>query len=189
MNTTIKNVNCSKCHGKGKNPRYKIVNGDWETGDEVLAGWDTCKDCRGQGTFKVKFVIKDEPCNAFTAADDGDERVTVRCKNGTLTNAEPYFKYSKNFFGQETRRKVEHFSAGPCMFCFGTGKHHLVAKKIRCNKCRGDGCVKEERWDPSPFGSEVKKMISSVCAECKGEKFSWEVGSDFKSTETYQSNL
>jgi hypothetical protein len=177
----IKEVGCSACGCAGKTANYEYL-GDGDYGSTIV-GYSTCDCCKGRKNHKVMFIVTDESCDAAMW-----DETKIKCQNGAMKNTEPFYRYGKNFFGQETRERVSNISR-KCPFCFGTGRKHYVAKKVYCSNCRGKGSIQESKWEKSFFGGEVKKEYTSTCQACRGGKFEWEIDSDFSNTQTNHSNL
>jgi RecJ-like exonuclease len=181
--TVTRDLGCKYCGASGKRYTYEDLGG----GDSgSINGTETCSDCQGRKTHRVMLMVSDESCDA---RGSWSPRFPV-CQNGTMRNSESGYEYGKNFWGQETRKKIEvGQESEPCPFCFGTGKKHYMAKKQSCSKCGGWGELTESRWEKGFFGGEVKKEYRSTCPECRGSKFSWVIAHELRNSQIEKSNL
>ena len=175
LQQVIKEIGCSECSCSGE---VYIDGGDYRDGS-----YYKCERCKGRKSHKVMLIITGEFCDAAMW-----DETRIECQNGTMRNTEPFYRYGKNFLGQETRERIGNISR-KCPFCFGTGKKHFVAKKIYCSHCHGKGSTQESRWEKSFFGREVKREYISICQICRGNKYEWGIDHEFSSTQISYSNL
>lgn len=178
-----KELGCKHCGASGEVVTHSY-EGDGYGGD--FTGMTACSYCKGRKQLQVMLLVSDAVCGAHGSWSEG----MLECQNGTMQNTREYYKYGRNFFGQETRQKIAiGQEREPCQFCFATGKKHYIAKKNICSNCRGRGEITESRWEKGFLGDEVRREYKSTCPNCQGKRFSWIIDYELRSSQIYESNL